>query len=72
MKKRGKAYELKKQLDNYIRDLNIIGKRHEVEGRTFVTIEKIAKDGKEIPEYTKSKEISYERKRKERFCLFTI
>lgn len=56
--KSGKAYELKKQLDSYVDYLNVIGKKHEgVGGKGFIGIEKIAKDGNEIPEYTKSNDI---------------
>ncbi|MEH0158712.1 gliding motility protein GldM [Limibacter armeniacum] len=67
-KKNGKAYELKAKLDEYVNFLNKIGKEHEDSSKVFTPIEKIAKDGKEIPEYANSKDPMMKENRKKDFA----
>lgn len=54
--KKGVAYKLKTQLDDYVVFLNKMGVKHIDSTKVFEPIEKIAKDGSEVPEYADSKD----------------
>lgn len=54
--KSGVAYKLKAQLDDYVTFLNEMGNKHIDTTKVFEVIEKIAKDGSEVPEYAESKD----------------